>query len=197
MQISIPRASLLAVAVSAAVKDVRFYLKSVFIEVFPDEVRLTATDGATLASIRVASKNNIAEKFTVMVPTEIVKLIKASGPDAIYLSLDDGRYTLLDGNQAFGFAPVDGRFPDYRRAIPASVSGESGFYQPDLIARFDKIRKTLKIPNAMTFVRQNGPKDAALVQFAGFENFIGVVMPMHETEKCKCPAIPTWPHSTL
>lgn len=190
MKVSIVRRNLLAVAVAAAVQDVRCYLKSVLVEISATETRLVATDGAILAAIRTSAENETTEPFSFMIPVETISRVKSSGSDVISLEIEKDRYA-LDG---VAFSPVDGKFPDYRRVIPKYVNGEPSFFDPELVARFAKIGKTLKAKGS-TWIRQNGKNDAAVVLISGFEDFIGVLMPVRETEKAKCPEIPAWPQS--
>lgn len=192
MKISIVRRNLLAVAVAAATADIRYYLNSVLVEVSPNETRIVATDGAILAMTRTDAAEQTTEPFSLMISTETISRIKSTGSDVLFLEVENGRHS-IDG---IAFVPGEGKFPDYRRVVPSSVSGEAGYYDPDLIARFAKIRKTLKAKGSM-WIRQSGRSGPALVQLSGFEDFIGVVMPFRETEKAKVPAIPTWPQTTL
>ena len=92
----------------------------------------------------------------------------------ILLSCDaDGANWSLNG---IAFTPIDGPYPDYRRAIPQTHSGEAAQFDPSFIAVFAKIAKTLGV-KALPIIRHNG-EHVAQVQIPGMDaEFVGAVAP--------------------
>jgi hypothetical protein len=117
MKISIQASAIRAATICAAKKDIRYYLQGVYINVaHRDYATVCGTDGHVLFAGRAAIENMAGDllPFSMIVPLDIVKKIDKRAAAVILESLPDGTY-LLDGTR---FAPLDGRFPDYKRVIP-------------------------------------------------------------------------------
>lgn len=187
MKIQFPRTYLAAAAQFMADSDIRYYLNGMCVEVLPTETRLVATDGHICGVLRWPTKNETIPR-ELIIPAATVALVCKMKGDFVELAHEDGRGWSLDG---VPFAPVDGKFPAYRRIIITRPSGEAGHYRADLIARFAKAGKALKRRD-QPIIRQNGT-NGALVHFYAFDDFIGVLMPMnHFTEKSPDLGFPTW-----
>lgn len=185
MKTEFPKSYLAAAAIFMADKDVRYYLKGVFVECLPNETRLTATDGTIAATLRHKRENEA--RHDVIVPAEIVAVALKLGRDVLTLEYDGAAWFLAD----VPFKPVDGTFPPYRRIIPTTWSGEAGHYDPALVARFAKAGKALKRKD-VPIIRQSGAL-SALVHFYDFDDFVGVLMPMRMfNEKHPDVGAPTW-----
>lgn len=187
MQALIPRRLLAAVAPIAASQDIRYYLNGVFLEPTAGPTRLVATDGNMLAVARfVGAEPGIP---AMIIPNAAVTHAIKSKTDVVRLAHISGNKWELAGCV---FEPVEGVYPDYRRAIPRGASGEAGAFNAELLGAFVKSGKALKQKGA-PILRQNGPESAALVHFYNEDDFIGVIMPMrHFTEKYPDPGVPTW-----
>jgi DNA polymerase-3 subunit beta len=182
-----PRTYLAAVAHFMADQDVRYYLKGVYVEALSLEVRLVATDGNVLTAMRHLGEN--AESFDVIIPADTVALVSKMKLDFLDLERDDTGVWRLAG---IAFVPVDGRFPDYRRVIPTGWTGEAAYFSAELFARFAKAGRTLKF-KSNPILRQSGETGSGLVHFYGFDNFVGVLMPLRMfTEKMPDLGAPTW-----
>ncbi len=178
--------SYLAAALVCAYQDIRHYLNGVFVEALETETRLIGTDGATAAVCRIACENE--SRFSVIIPRDIVELAIKMKSTVLSLEKNDGGEWRIGG---IPFRPEDARLPDYRRIIPQNVTGLSGNFDPELLARFSKIRKVLKL-KGFPIVRQNG-NNPALVHFYEFDDFVGIVAPMRMfTEKMPDLGIPSW-----
>jgi DNA polymerase-3 subunit beta len=186
MQTSIPYKHLAAVLIFSGKQDVRYYLNGVFVEVSLTEVRVSATDGNTAAVARHTESNTV--RFDVIVPRATVELALKMRSEVISLVCEDtGNWSLA----GIRFTPVDGKFPDYRRIIPNGYSGEAAQFDPEFITRASKAGRALG-HKGLPIIRHNG-KDAALVQFYGNDNFIGVIMAYnHFTTKYPDQGLPTW-----
>lgn len=171
MKTAFPKNYLQAALRCAADQDVRYYLNGVFIEASDYETRLAGCDGASFSLLRYSVENT--ESFEVIVPRDIVALALKIKTEVMPLTCENGSWAL----GGIPFIPVVGRYPDYRRVIPAQCSGEAGNFSFELLARFHQIAKDLKLRNS-PILRQNGLKGTALTHFYGFDDFIGVCMPL-------------------
>ncbi|MFP5239904.1 MAG: hypothetical protein ACLGQW_08745, partial [Acidobacteriota bacterium] len=137
----------------AADQDIRYYLKGVYVSFETARTVYVATDGAVLGVYEAAAANEHA--FSVIIPREVVKQVKLAKILVLgALDLEDPRHARLDNpanGQNLGFQPVEGVFPDFRRAIPAKTSGEAGNYNVDLLGKFSAANKVFgaKFPGAL------------------------------------------------
>ena len=129
---------------------------------------------------RIRTKGEQHEKVEgdavqIIIPTEIItKLDKKSG-DHKLVQDDQGKWS-IDG---ISFTPIDGKFPDYERVLPKQkMSNEVAHFNPEYIARFVKVAKTLRSAKvAMVNISHNG-QSGALVDVGIPDRFLGVMMPL-------------------
>jgi DNA polymerase III sliding clamp (beta) subunit (PCNA family) len=124
----------------SAVKDVRYYLKSVMLKVVgndPVVCYLSATDGFTMflghANVTWDGEPQKGD-WEMLIPVDAIKTaLKGIGKAKVITlsALPDGRYKLGD----ILFTPIDGKFPDVERVIPTSFSGETGQFNLELLVR--------------------------------------------------------------
>ena len=126
-----------AAVMMAATKDVRFYLKGVFVGVTEDgSVHIKATDGV-VAFEDVAPNKCVTQKgpFSIIVPLDCAKLAaKTKGPVVKISPLPDGKYLIGD----IVFSPIDGLFPDVDRIFArrdSSFDNTVAHYDYELLAR--------------------------------------------------------------
>lgn len=180
MKITINRNALKAVARFAAVKDIRYYLQGVLVESTPLQTRLVATCGHTLAVHRADAKDDNEGSWTGIVPIEtIVTLLKMKPThktlrDApIYLTVQESGEIRCDWiGQSIICRAVDGKFPDYKRVIPSSLSGEPAWINPDYLVRIVDAAKD--IGSAFTFGFNGHSSNMAYIG----QDMVAVVMPM-------------------
>jgi DNA polymerase-3 subunit beta len=191
MEVQISTKHLKAAACCAGAKDVRYYLNGVFAEVRTSEVRLVATNGSILAVLRDVNLVGENPVFPdVIIPNETVK--KALTPKSETLTLtydpDSKKWTLGD----IGFTPIDGKFPEYRRAVPVSSSGEVAQFDPDLCIVFAKIAKILDC-NSPPVIRHNGSFGAQVSLYGREDEFVGTIAPFTiYNSKRPDPGLTTW-----
>lgn len=165
----------------ASKKDVRYYLNGVLVEGMENETRCAATDGHVLGVARARSENGMGgqDVVTLIVPRDIAELIvkTTKGKGLFNLCHLDGKWTAETVRGGFGFAPIDGRFPDYRMVIPTDLNNEPSQFDPELMARFGKVGKSLGVKPHPT-VHHNGEAGACRVVFDGRDDFLGVIMPL-------------------
>lgn len=151
MKFTIYRNALKAVSRFSAVKDIRFYLNGVFVESNPMQTRLVATDGHTLIVHRSDAKDENEGSFSGIIPSDAVKAILAwKAPSkyqkdlpVIVSTLDDIEYRADWLGMTCVFKLIDGKFPDYRKVIPRTVSGLHSHYDPDLMVRLKRASEDL------------------------------------------------------
>ena len=131
---------------TAAVKDIRFYLKGVLIERCTNgDVHIVSTDGACLFAGLIADPVVDCSQvgpWRMIIPIDAVKTAcKTKNPVITLVPMPDGRYTLGD----VVFTPVDGTFPDWRMvahypSIEAQPVAPS-MLDPELMCKaFDAVR---------------------------------------------------------
>ncbi|WP_261496680.1 DNA polymerase III subunit beta [Burkholderia multivorans] len=203
MKINATASALKAVQIIAPRDDIRYYMNGVLVEAREKETRLVATDGHRLAVYRIECNNEVpaGESISIIVPNAVIdrlKLAKETPDEVIFESAgSDGRMFVLHDDIRVTFSPIDGIFPNYRKVIPATVSGKAGNYKPAYLFDFQRVGAALKrqrtTRDVLPVVSQNGRESAAVVQIQGDENFVGVVMPIR-AEPAAEPSSIGWVH---
>ncbi len=189
-------AQLKAAQILAAVQDIRYYLNGVFIEATPFETRLVATDGHKCGVIRHAAENDVSDDVSLIIPSDVINKLKAAKRDmqsAVYIEIENGKYVLHAPALGYPteFAPIDGRYPDYRRIFPKTTSGEPGQYSVHLLMDFAKAARVLLNKSSDVTPRINYNGENARVSIDDYDNFAGVVMGWRAAENSK-PADTSW-----
>jgi DNA polymerase-3 subunit beta len=157
-------------ATLAAKKDIRYYLCGILVEWNATTTRIVATDGHKMGIYNLPDQNN-ATSGSVIIPLEALAGLKG---DVII-----GANTLTTSDSIKTFAPIDAKYPDYRRVIPRDkANGIAGQFNVDYMAQFQKVAKMLgnKTDNAVFY--HNGEREAAKVSVSSTVNFLGVIMPL-------------------
>ena len=149
-------------------------LKGVRVEVKGERVVTQATNGnlAGMCKGTTASDDLPAESFTI--PNDAADLILKAAKN-MPITVKPGQDGHLIAAGVF-FKPMDLAYPDVRRIIPESPSGETAQFSTDLLARFSKSAKALGAKTGNFHLTHNG-RGAALVRIPGRLDFIGVAMP--------------------
>ncbi|MCC5856115.1 MAG: DNA polymerase III subunit beta [Idiomarina sp.] len=107
---------------SMANQDVRYYLNGMLFEVNDNVLRAVATDGHRLAMAAVDLQQSALPHKQVIVPrkgvTELLRLLD-DDDSPLSLSLGQNHIRVSAGGMTFTSKLLDGRFPDYRRVLPA------------------------------------------------------------------------------
>jgi DNA polymerase-3 subunit beta len=143
--INLYRTKLKAASRFMAVQDVRFYLNGLLIESNDIQTRIVATDGHTMFCGYDDAKGDNVGSFAGIMPADTVKAIlswkaphkSAADMPVIITTSDDptGEHRAEWCGNVVIFRLIEGKFPDYTRVIPQSVSGLAGNYNPDYLAR--------------------------------------------------------------
>ena len=178
MKFLIPADTIKALLTIAAKKDIRRYLESVCIDVRASDAVAVATDGHKLLALPLT----LADDAPALVPgcyiirREALESVKAVLKRPITVTIDaTARTATLDNSSAVTSSPLmDDKYPDWRRAVPLTVSGEVGQFDAEYIGAFGKVHKLLGSKYSPS-IRHNGGS-AARVVLAG--HAVGIIMPM-------------------
>lgn len=175
MNFEIPKlAWLKAVMMAAAKKDVRHCLNGVMVR----NGELAATNGHMVLMVKSESIKSdgeyIIDNGTLKMIVTMHKGIKGDNPVEVIDSMT------TTGNSKISITPVDGKFPDVNRVIPANTSGEAGQFNFDYLATLQKANQEfLVMRNALIILQHNGPVSAAKFETETYDAvLIGVVMPV-------------------
>lgn len=183
-----------ALAITASTEETRYYLKGVCIEATPDKALGISTDGHRLLAIKLdATWDDKPDHFSIIIPLQTIAAIKADRRiSTATLKKGADSWTLTHVDQSILFKPIDGTYPDWRRIVPDTVSGEVGQYNPSLLADFQKVAKQLGAP------KDNNPKlyhngtSAAVVMLPVEVEHVGLLMPVRATVSNGDYSKPAW-----
>lgn len=181
----------------AAEKDLRYYLNGVFVDATrPGPVALVATDGYVLLALPVEPEGIEArQEGAWIVPRELfeaVKPIKANKtalPITVHLGEGENPDVSVQGLTTAAGKAIDGQYPDWRRVIPATTTGEAAQFDPRLIARLSAACKALDVD--VPHIHHNGTGPAVVGGLAGG---LAIVMPWRTGTSFETPTltVPDW-----
>jgi DNA polymerase III subunit beta len=186
--ITLKTAHILAAAELSAKKNIRSYLNGVCIDGLGPQVLTVCTDGAVVGI--VCTGVDVTEKFAFIIPNAQLDILKKSGGVYAVFTYTGARH---DGQgqwkmESLGISSTwatEGIYPDFRRIMPGETSGEAAQYDPDLIQKFMKARKALKLSSKAAHklsIAYNGA-GPGLASFPEYSGFIGAVMPLRVKEE--------------
>ena len=112
------------VGFSMAQQDVRYFLNGMLLEVDPDGVRTVATDGHRLAMCTLAQPGAGTSVTQAIVPrkgvAELGRLV-ADAEEPVQISIGKGHLRASQGEYSLTTKLVDGKFPEYRKVVPANA----------------------------------------------------------------------------
>lgn len=179
MMINLKVTELKAALECVAKDDIRYYLNGLCIDVINErEAMIVSTNGHYLFACHADMDDMITDfRGKIIIPTESLKMaLKTQAKTVPYIvlkRLDDGNCQL--GNSVI-FKPIDGEFPDYKRVIPQSVSGETGQFNPDYLSVINKSIKTYGQLIYPVGLCHNGGRAAVMY----FGRAVCVVMPVRD-----------------
>lgn len=112
-----------AAAFAMANQDVRYYLNGLLLEVSSEGVRTVATDGHRLAlCFHAAEMNGVAQTRQLIIPRkgvmELSRLLRSDSQVPVQVQASQNHLRVQLDNLRFTTKLVDGRYPDYRAAVP-------------------------------------------------------------------------------
>ena len=127
---------------ASATKDIRHYLKGVYVN-FKTDTHFTCagTDGHMLfvgiGQTDQLHTNDDLSGLSLIIPNEVIKKLDKKKPFVTFESLGDNRYILDDQI----FTAIDGTFPDIGRVIPETLDSSQSApsqYNPEYLVRAQK-----------------------------------------------------------
>lgn len=192
MQTTIDLKILAAVAKAASKEEARFYLKGVKIEAREKHVAYIATDGHILIAARAERYKDDGTPLLGdwILPSEVIARYKPASFKNFSLAIlsSNGTKLAIEFNgEKIEFLPIDGAFPDWRRALPSEISGETAQFDPALLSRLSAAGKMFGGDGRLTIAHNGG--GPAIVSFgSGIEDAFGVIMPLRSAANPKLPA---------
>lgn len=185
----------------AAEQDIRYYLNGILIETTPEGGKFyVATDGHRLGVFHEGWGKEEPETVRIIIPRQVVAQAKLLKPEmyrnlsATLKPLDAKKWTYdtLD-DVSLNFAPLDGKFPEWRKVLPAKISGDAGDYNWRYLYDFNLLAQDagLNSLHGVLFY-QNGDDPGVIT--AGSADFVGILMPqrMGDVKHKAGPALPAW-----
>lgn len=171
-----------AVSHAMANKDIRYYLNAMLVEHNGIETRLAATDGHRIHLVRVENNTAlVSEPVKYIIPRDFVaQLIKTKFSKGdikqVTLTFSDMKVSaaLPNGDEIISKL-IDGKFPDYNRVIPRSLSGEYSYLKPEY--QLDAVNGLVDYSenkNLTIKIKHNGEGAAVLA----YGNYLAVIMPV-------------------
>ena len=205
MKITIKHDTIRALLVIAPKSDIRFYLNGVCVDVRDGATTLVATDGHRLLAVPVAADDvdDVIDGQYIL-PRAVLEVVKPCkyGKNSLPITIEIvGTQVTITGATTATSPTVDGRFPDWRRVVPASANGVPAQFNPSYLGDWGKVAEYLgasgKGSGASAVIHHNGD-GAALVTFP-ISDALGVVMPCRvgaNGETVQHPGLPSWARMT-
>lgn len=194
MKITIDYAIIKALLIAAPKKDMRYYLNGICVDASKDTVVLVATDGHMMLSFPVSAdaiEDRINGQFIIdRVDLDAIKPAKAGKHTLpLVIEVDDKGYTISGATKAVNTL-VDGKFPDWRRVVPQTLSGELAQFNLEILSRIDDIRKVFGQDEYATTIHHNGRSCA---QVTGLKHdALLLLMPLRNDATQGDAPIPSW-----
>lgn len=200
MKITIDHSVIKSLLICAAKQDLRYYLKGVLVDARASDVTLVTTDGHRLLAYPVATDAIEAlAPGQYIIPREALEAVKPCKagrhvlPITIEIDTAKGLENKITGATSAVTPLIDGKFPDWRRVMPAKATGELAQYSGHYMADFHTIAGLLsdsKSPMA-PIVHHNGTGFTLVTRLGA--GALGVIMPVrYDTEDMAHPGLPAW-----
>jgi DNA polymerase-3 subunit beta len=195
MKITIDHSIIKALLICAAKHDIRYYLKGVCVDARANgDVVLVATDGHRLLAYPVAVANIEAlapgeyvipretleavkpakvGRITLPIHIDIVTAPDTPDPERVGVTIKGKTSITVTGATSAVTAPIDGQYPNWRRIVPASTSGELAQFNADYVSGFGDICKLLGGKYG-PYINHNGGAPAVVTNLPGA---LGLIMP--------------------
>lgn len=177
-----------AIALAASTEETRYYLNGVYIT----GGAMVATDGHRLAGLRLDKTGDkdgfILGSADIKKALQLAKLTKKEAgkhvEELVAIVIEGNTIKIMLGEiekAAFGFKPIDGRFPDYRRVIPANCDDgvAACSFNADYMVDFSKMAKLLSgTKTSHIRLRSTGEGTPIFIDISGAREFTEVLMPV-------------------
>ena len=190
MEIIIPISYIKCALVTAAAKDVRYYLNGLAILPHKTGAILASSDGHRLTMLHIPGPFGLPEGGAILPRDFCERVAKVKYPrnaPSETFTIDGNRVrATLAGMDA---ALVDGRFPDVARVVPKDCSGEVSQFDPRYLGDLAKQAMALGAGATNVYIHHNGETGAARVTMGKRPEFLGVLMPVRVQD---APAAGDW-----
>ena len=172
--INVPMNIIRAAIPCAGVNEKRAYLNGARFEYTADDttLRVISTTTTVLSCFSVCMPEEDGEDLAVTIPTDVLMLVAKSKGSVAVLN----RYAIGHRFGGVFFDPVEGEFPDYRRAIPATLSGKVANFDATLLNKAQKALRAFYQSKDGLFALEHNGKDGA-VMHGGDSDAMVVIMP--------------------
>ena len=180
MQVTIKQSTIKAVAYAMEKTGYSDYLKGILIHTNGHDTRLVATDGHRMNIAIIERTMLIEAPKKYIIPASLVSTICKSKaargnkkPD-VTLTFNDGKVAaeLPDGTEAVAKL-IDGKYPDYNRVIPHTLSGDAAQYNPQYVLdAHNSIADYLGVKDHKISLSMNGQNGCAVMACDGFAALI-------------------------
>ena len=179
---TIPSVELKAMLQFAAKNDVRYYLNGLHFVPTNGGIAIQATDGHVLGILHVEQPEPMYFRPFTIERGDIERL-KLSSKGVVEFEVteqDTAKHPvkILHTGATLLAQPIDGKYPDVVRVVPATSNGEPAFFNPELLTRFVKASKLLGLGSKIPISLHYNGQQCARVSMAGRPRFVGCVMPM-------------------
>ena len=190
MEIIIPISYIKCALVTAASKDVRYYLNGLAILPHKTGAILASADGHRLTMLHIPGPFGLPEGGVILPRDFCERVAKVKYPrnaPSETFTIEDGRVrATLAGMDA---ALVDGRFPDVARVVPKECSGEVSQFDPRYLGDLAKQAAALGTGATNVYIHHNGKTSTARITVGGHPEFLGILMPVRVKD---APAAGDW-----
>lgn len=188
-EVIVPFGHLKALKLFSGKKDIRYYLNGIYVEFNKYNTILVSTDGHRLLSTAIYNKETLHGRDTIgaIIPNEtidsLLKVKSSLNAASISLQVENNivkKINIVNDAVKLETLPIEGKYPDFRRVFPESVSNEVGHYDFSYLNDFTKAAQYISgNKNAHAILSQNGDK-AALVSL-DYQDCAGVICPLRNT----------------
>lgn len=195
MKLTIDTGVILGLLKIAPKKDVRYYLNDINVELDGHDATLVATNGHMLAAVKCELVSENENYQNIIIPCSALDILKLKPRKKLVIDASTYPTLTFDYNgTGLRCNAVDAKYPDWRRVIPKTVSGEAAMYNSDYIAAMAGalmlISGRKKVAEMTVLMNGSGP---ALITSPAAQNFVGVLMPMWQSEdSCVITEAPAW-----
>jgi DNA polymerase-3 subunit beta len=213
MKLTIEHNILKALLLVAPKNDIRYYLKGVLVDVRAQDVALVATNSHVLLSVPYvddvegdrmigqwiiprealeAVKPGKVGRTLLPITVEIIPGAQTPDPDRPGVTIKAPDAITIAGATTTTTKPVDGRYPDWRRVMPAAASLEVAQFDPALVALIGDVHSLLSGSTKSKPVIYHNGCGSALVSSLG-RDALGVIMPLRvDADDMRHPGLPSW-----
>ena len=122
------------VSYAMAVHDVRYYLMGMLLETDGKSVFAVATDGSRLAMAEALLEKDAAKRGIILPGRAVHEMSKllSDGAEEVELRLSGNQASMTMGDVRLVTKLIEGKFPDYRRVVPANIKKSVTFEREQL-----------------------------------------------------------------